>query len=229
VLKVGSSAVPKWQNVVSEFISEGFFLMAAIGCIAVGSGFLTYLRHHGFVAIYLVLFGTFDALDRLVRPPFDPNLNRDSTSACRLSSTLMLFLFAAAPWERVHLHGEGPAGIVSLLGVLLELAGLSIALGARVQLGRFGTPHLEVWDDQSIVRSGFYRYIRHPIYVGGIIGRQAWAIVWGSPIMLLVGAVFDVLLIAWRIRTEEVMMIEHFGDRYRSYMGETSRLIPGLW
>ena len=35
--------------------------------------------------------------------------------------------------------------------------------------------------------------------------------------------------IMYRIHIEETMLIDHFGDRYRDYIKETKRFIPGVW
>jgi protein-S-isoprenylcysteine O-methyltransferase Ste14 len=214
---------------MAELISQAMFMLAVAGSIAIGLGLPAYLWHHPFVLIFLLLYSGFDAIDRAVRPPFNPGLNRDSTPACMLNSALMLALFAAAPFERMHLYGGDPPELVSLVGLFIEFAGLALALGARLQLGRYGTPHLEVIDRHAVIREGLYGRIRHPIYAGGIVSRQAWAIIWGSPIVLVLGATLDVLLISWRIRTEEAMMLDHFGDQYRLYLSETDRLLPGVW
>ncbi len=37
------------------------------------------------------------------------------------------------------------------------------------------------------------------------------------------------ILCALRIRAEERMMVEEFGDEYAAYSARTKRLIPGVW
>jgi protein-S-isoprenylcysteine O-methyltransferase Ste14 len=37
------------------------------------------------------------------------------------------------------------------------------------------------------------------------------------------------LVFAFRLRPEEQMMLDVFGDEYKVYMGRTKRLIPGVW
>jgi protein-S-isoprenylcysteine O-methyltransferase Ste14 len=37
------------------------------------------------------------------------------------------------------------------------------------------------------------------------------------------------ILFAFRIRDEERMMLEEFGDEYATYMAKTKRLVPGIW
>ena len=37
------------------------------------------------------------------------------------------------------------------------------------------------------------------------------------------------LLFVCRVRAEERMMLEQFGDEYAAYMARTKRLVPGIW
>ena len=37
------------------------------------------------------------------------------------------------------------------------------------------------------------------------------------------------ILLALRVRAEERMMLEEFGDKYAAYSARTKRLIPGVW
>jgi protein-S-isoprenylcysteine O-methyltransferase Ste14 len=217
------------SRLTAEVTTLVFFLLAVLGSIAVGLGLFSDLWQHPFVLSYLLIYFGFDIADRAVRPAFDMEANRDPTPACRLNSALMLILFAAAPFERHYIRGGAPSKLLSAFGLAVELAGVSLALASRIQLGRFGTPHLEVLENQTLVRSGLYGRIRHPIYTGGILGRQAWAIVWGAPMVLLIGAIADILLMSWRIKTEEAMMLDRFGNQYNSYMEKTNRLVPGVW
>ncbi len=218
-----------WTRLVAEAMGLAMLLLAVLGAIGIGLGLLSQLWRTPFVLIYLFFYFGFDVADRFVRPPFDVSADRDGTPACRLNTVLMLILFAAAPFERYNFWGGQPPVLLSAFGVLVQLTGLLVALGARIQLGRFGTPHLTVVENQEIVRAGLYGHIRHPIYAGGILSRQAWAIVMGAPIVLILGAAADILLMSWRIKTEEEMMLERFGNRYRTYMLETYRLIPQVW
>lgn len=36
-------------------------------------------------------------------------------------------------------------------------------------------------------------------------------------------------LCVFRVRGEEVMMLDEFGEEYAKYMARTKRFVPGLW
>jgi protein-S-isoprenylcysteine O-methyltransferase Ste14 len=82
--------------------------------------------------------------------------------------------------------------------------------------------------DQALVTSGPYRFVRHPIYT-------AFLLILGSTLFIssnwLVGLAWigmTVLETASRIGFEESLMLEYFGDQYREYMKRTGRLLPKL-
>jgi protein-S-isoprenylcysteine O-methyltransferase Ste14 len=115
------------------------------------------------------------------------------------------------------------------LGFVLMIIGMVVRFSAIYQLGRFFSPVVGVVSDQEIIQSGWYRLIRHPSYTGGWItaigiglGLRTW---WGT---LLCG-VGLLLIYGYRIHIEERAMIQHFGDRYLSYMHSTKRMFPGIW
>ena len=69
----------------------------------------------------------------------------------------------------------------------------------------------------------FYKYVRHPLYFGGILG------IWATPKMTVTHLVFAVLLTSYFIigtLFEERDLIKEFGEKYKSYKKNTPMLIP---
>ena len=80
----------------------------------------------------------------------------------------------------------------------------------------------------SLVTHGIYGWIRHPSYLGLILGSLGWALAFRSGVGVILVVLMLPALFA-RIKSEERLLHEHFGDEYDAYRARTSRLIPGLY
>lgn len=119
--------------------------------------------------------------------------------------------------------------LVSILGILMLLIGGLITITGRYQLKQFGEGVLKIEDNHQLITTGIFKYIRHPIYAGGVIGIFGFYCAFQSLIVLF--AVFIIYFIVFRHRLlfEEELLIQEFGDQYKEYMKQTKRLIPFLY
>lgn len=116
----------------------------------------------------------------------------------------------------------------NIVGLLLFVIGLAISVIAVRTLGRFYASTLVTREGHQLISHGIYRYMRHPIYFGVLM------ICFGVPVyaaslygFYVMSALIPLFLI--RIKFEEAMLIEEFGDAYRSYKEETKKLIPFVY
>jgi protein-S-isoprenylcysteine O-methyltransferase Ste14 len=110
-------------------------------------------------------------------------------------------------------------------GVVLVAFGLLFAIWARNVLGRNWSGIVTLKQDHELIRSGPYRYVRHPIYTGLLIAFAGSAIARGEWRGLVALAI--VFFALWRkLRLEERWMVETFGDAYVRYRTEVRALIP---
>ena len=203
-------------------------LAAILGAVALGLGISQYLGEHPYVAAYLLAYAAFRFADLLVRDEealaFDP-----VRFARRVMYELpLLAVFFAAPFERTYIYGGEPARWLGALGLLIALIGLWLALGARIQLGFF-SPAKADGPRRELVRSGLYRYIRHPIYAGESLVILAWPLEYGAPVTLALTLIIGFFAVRGRIRQEEAEMLARYGDEYATYMRTTDNLLPNVW
>jgi protein-S-isoprenylcysteine O-methyltransferase Ste14 len=116
----------------------------------------------------------------------------------------------------------------SLVGLALFVIGFAILLLGQFTLGRFHSSTLVIREDHQLITHGIYRLVRHPIYLGVIlvaIGLTVTASsVHGFLIMLVLVPIFLI-----RIRMEERLLMEEFGDAYQAYQAATSKLVPFIY
>ena len=100
---------------------------------------------------------------------------------------------------------------------------------AHADLSTNWSPTLQLRDGHSLITSGIYTRIRHPMYSAIYLLVLAQAFLLANWIAGPAALVAFTLMYAFRMRPEEQMMVDKFGDEYRSYAARTKRLIPGLW
>jgi protein-S-isoprenylcysteine O-methyltransferase Ste14 len=79
---------------------------------------------------------------------------------------------------------------------------------------------------RGLVRSGPYRLVRHPVYLGEFISALGILVAKPHPLIVAVLAVFAVLQY-WRTVYEERALTDAFPTEYPSYQASVGRLIPG--
>ena len=117
--------------------------------------------------------------------------------------------------------------LVSLaIGILLAVFSFAIRRAAISALGRFWSLHIEIREDHQFVRSGPFRWMRHPTYFSMILELlSAIAIlhaVWSGAVAFLI--FIPALMV--RLSKEEKAMVEKFGTEYESYQRSTPILLP---
>jgi protein-S-isoprenylcysteine O-methyltransferase Ste14 len=111
------------------------------------------------------------------------------------------------------------------IGAPLVLVGILISFWARFHLGGNWSATVTVKQDHELVRTGPYRYVRHPIYTGLLTAVAGTACAVGQ-LRGIVAFALTFLGFWYKSRIEERMMVETFRDAYRSYQAQVKRLIP---
>ena len=118
---------------------------------------------------------------------------------------------------------------VNILGLILILPTLWLFYRSHKDLGRNWSVSLELRKRHTIVDSGVYTYVRHPMYSAIWLWCLVQALLLNNYIAGLSGLLSFAVLYFLRVKKEEAMMIAEFGQKYRKYMKKTKRIIPYLW
>lgn len=100
---------------------------------------------------------------------------------------------------------------------------------AIAALGRFWSLHVEIREGHEFVRSGPFRFMRHPTYCSMVFELLAFAFVCNAVYPLFVIVLLFVPVLFLRLRIEEAALVEKFGDAYREYQRTTPALFPYRW
>jgi protein-S-isoprenylcysteine O-methyltransferase Ste14 len=118
-------------------------------------------------------------------------------------------------------------------GVALALIGFALLdllskSWAQVTLGKSWSDTPRMMKGQTLIISGPYQFIRHPIYTAFILILGSTLLISSNWLIGLAWLGMTALEVVSRIGFEESLMLEYFGDQYRDYMKKTGQLIPRL-
>jgi len=139
---------------------------------------------------------------------------------------IVLFALGFIPLFRSRPVWQEP--VVFDAGVAITIAGLAFTVWARLHLGRQWSGTVTLKADHQLIRSGPYALVRHPIYTGLLIAVAGTAIAHAT-IAAFCGLALIAIGCLIKIRVEERLMTEQFGDAYRDYRRDVRMLIPFLW
>lgn len=201
------------------------------------------LPPHGMAAAILILLYAlqseirFGAKARAIAPG---KTDRGSTLAVSLSSMVPILGFALAMKAQasgrlfgLHLNfsnwllwpGSHDAAI-GWTGVVVAVLGILLRLWAVLTLRERYTRTLLVEEGQAIERGGPYRLVRHPGYTGSLLCLNGIALASCSALIFLLSLAATFAAYAYRVRVEDGMLVDKFGDQYRRYCSEVGAVVP---
>jgi len=115
---------------------------------------------------------------------------------------------------------------ISAFGLILFVTGSLGRMWAIKSLTENWSVHIEILDDHQLVKSGAYKYMRHPNYLSVILRGIGYTLIPNSYYSLLFSLVVYIPLIFWRMFLEEKELIDKFGKQYLDYKAETWAVFP---
>lgn len=136
-----------------------------------------------------------------------------------VSTNILFFLYFS------YILSNGDSwNFIQFAGIFIFFAGIMIILssiwflGASTFFQRKGT---------SLIRQGPYKYVRHPIYSGGIAGAIGLCLITDS-VLLFVYALFIIIMLNYIAKKEEKELKQRFKKQYKNYMEKTGMFLPKL-
>lgn len=112
-------------------------------------------------------------------------------------------------------------------GGLLCIGGLGFAALGSITLGRNLSPFPKPKEEGTLVESGIFSVVRHPIYSGLSLAAFGWSLIWNS-IAALVAALMLLAFFDIKARREERWLEEKFPG-YALYKSRVRKLIPFVY
>jgi protein-S-isoprenylcysteine O-methyltransferase Ste14 len=119
-----------------------------------------------------------------------------------------------------------PSVIIWILTVI-GFIGIAFLTWVHVCLGKEWSANLKIRDGHTLIKSGPYSKIRHPMYTSLFMVYLSFALVSGDFLIIIV-TLFAIISLILRLPKEEEMLITEFGDDYKDYKLNTGKFFPKL-
>ena len=206
-------------------VSASIFILA--GRINYWQGWLFVAGYISFFLIHLVV-----SKKELIRERVKPGPGRKSWDKfflpLYLPTSISIFAVAALDAGRFNWTGNLPA-VVYIISYTVLVLSLSLSLWA-MRTNKFFSSVVRIQTDRGhyVIRSGPYRFIRHPGYIAGIFALISTAPALGS-LWALIPASLAVVLIIIRTYLEDRTLKEELPG-YSEYAQDVKfRLLPRIW
>jgi protein-S-isoprenylcysteine O-methyltransferase Ste14 len=168
-------------------------------------------------------------LARLKRSlPTDARFDKSSLRVLWTTIFVSVNVGVVLSFQRVGYFGGG-SSIYPIVGILLVLVGLLIRWVAILSLKRQFTVDVAITENHRLVSEGLYRFVRHPAYSGSLLSFLGLGVSFANFISLAVIFLPICSAFLYRIRVEEIALMDAFGDEYVRYCASTMRLIPWVY
>jgi protein-S-isoprenylcysteine O-methyltransferase Ste14 len=144
------------------------------------------------------------------------------------SMAIWLFLAFFPAFADRRQIGTFDSEAVRYVGLLALAVGGFLRLAPMFVLRHRFSGLVAIQRGHQLVTDGIYRHLRHPSYLGALLGLVGWVLVFRSAYGLVTCVPFAYLLNV-RIQAEESMLASEFGEEYRDYQRRSWRLVPFVY
>jgi protein-S-isoprenylcysteine O-methyltransferase Ste14 len=158
---------------------------------------------------------------------FESPLNIALRAIGGLAGFAILILYLAKPDTLAWASLELPAWL-RWLGAASGVAGVLLLIWVHRELGRnfSGTLHLRA--EHTLVTTGPYRRVRHPMYTSFFLVVLSFFLLAANWLIgvIFIGGITAVMIS--RVAKEDQVMSERFGAEYQAWAAHTGRFLPRL-
>lgn len=176
-----------------------------------------------FVVVYLFKYSP-DLLERRMRTHEKESRQR---LIVRLGLISFLIIYVLPGFDRRFGWSSVPTSLVVLADAMV-VAGYALVVWVFKE-NPYASRVIEVEKGQTVVTTGPYRIVRHPMYLGAMLMYAFTPLALGSYWAIIPAVVLTVPLFVARILNEEEVLVREL-EGYKAYTACTRyRLIPGIW
>lgn len=117
---------------------------------------------------------------------------------------------------------------LALAGTVLVAAGTWVNVAGRLALKQNWGNQIRIYPDHTLVQSGIYRFVRHPLYASTILMLYGFSFLFANWAVFVLNTLVFIPFMRYRAKQEERILAEVFPASYDAYRRRTGMLFPRL-
>jgi protein-S-isoprenylcysteine O-methyltransferase Ste14 len=221
-------AVQTLQTSVIGLVVLGSLLFLPAGTFDYWQGWLFIVVFSGSTSVIGIYLAVNDPALLARRQRIGPTAEQRPAQRIIISLGILSFVGVLVLSALDHRFGWSPVPpSISLVGAVLVALGLFVDL-LVFRTNSYGASNVQVEQGQTVISTGPYAIVRHPMYAGVLIMAL------GTPLTLgswwgLVALLITIPVLAWRILDEEALLKDDLPG-YAAYTHDVRyRLVPFVW
>lgn len=115
--------------------------------------------------------------------------------------------------------------LLMVLGTSIVVSGCIINIAGRFNLGRNWANQIKIYQEQTLVQTGMYKIVRHPLYMSIILMFYGACLVYRNILAFSAVSFVFIPFMYYRARQEENLLMQRF-PQYSEYRDRTGMLFP---
>ncbi len=117
-------------------------------------------------------------------------------------------------------------GFVRIIGLVIFIIFSWLQIGAYKSLGKYYSQDILVFKGHELKINGYYKVIRHPQYLFQLLSDLGVGFALMGYLIIPIVLFVEIPLFILRAKTEENLLLKHFGEEYQNYKKKSGFFIP---
>ena len=137
---------------------------------------------------------------------------------------LLYYVIIRVSWTQLHIPVT-PRLVLACVGLILILLGTYVNIWGRVHLGKNWANQVTMYENQTLVTTGPFRFVRHPLYASLVWMFIGGSLLYLNPASLIATVLIFIPFMIYRAKQEEVFLCKRFKE-YKTFQQSTGMLFP---
>jgi protein-S-isoprenylcysteine O-methyltransferase Ste14 len=117
--------------------------------------------------------------------------------------------------------------LLAVVGTAMIVVGCAVNIKGRFNLGRNWANQIKIYEEHTLVQTGMYAMVRHPLYTSIILMLYGGCVVYRNGLAFIAVTLIFIPFMYYRAKQEEVLLLQSF-PQYKQYKRKTGMLFPKI-